>query len=117
MEPQEKKGFFRGLIDKISGAESIETPPESLEASVPEPTPQSVLPLTPAAVPETTVQETQMKPSFFERLKSGLKKTKDGLVGRIDIGFADAHVEPVKLENLWTLFWHNRWVTPATRPR
>jgi prepilin-type N-terminal cleavage/methylation domain-containing protein len=39
------------------------------------------------------------------------------LVGRIDIGFADAHVEPVKLENLWTLFWHNRWVTPATRPR
>ncbi|HEY5522361.1 MAG TPA: signal recognition particle receptor subunit alpha, partial [Desulfuromonadaceae bacterium] len=84
MEPQEKKGFFRGLIDKISGAESIETPLESLEASVPEPTLQSVLPLTPAVVPETTVQETQVKPSFFERLKSGLKKTKDGLVGRID---------------------------------
>ena len=39
------------------------------------------------------------------------------LVGRINIGFADTHVEAVRLENLWTLYWHNGWVTPATRPR
>lgn len=30
------------------------------------------------------MHETPAKPGFFERLKSGLKKTKDGLVGRID---------------------------------
>jgi fused signal recognition particle receptor len=74
MEPQEKKGFFRGLIDKISGAESTEAPLESPETSVPETTPTMA----------STVQETPAKPGFFERLKSGLKKTKDGLVGRID---------------------------------
>ena len=31
MEPQEKKGFFRGLLDKISGVESAEAPPEAPE--------------------------------------------------------------------------------------
>ena len=74
MNPQEKKGFFRGLIDKISGAEPIEAPVVSLETSLPESTPAQA----------SAVQETQEKPGFFERLKSGLKKTKDGLVGRID---------------------------------
>ncbi len=74
MEPQEKKGFFRGLFDKISGVETGETLPEARE-TVPE---ESVSDHMPA------VQETTTKPSFFERLKSGLKKTKDGLVGRID---------------------------------
>jgi prepilin-type N-terminal cleavage/methylation domain-containing protein/prepilin-type processing-associated H-X9-DG protein len=39
------------------------------------------------------------------------------LVGRINIGFVDGHVEAVKLDNLWTLFWHKGWVTPLTRPR
>jgi len=39
------------------------------------------------------------------------------LVGGINIGFADAHVQAVKLQNLWTLYWHNGWVTPATRPK
>jgi prepilin-type N-terminal cleavage/methylation domain-containing protein/prepilin-type processing-associated H-X9-DG protein len=39
------------------------------------------------------------------------------LPGRINIGFADTHVEPVKLQNLWTLYWHIGWVTPATRPQ
>jgi fused signal recognition particle receptor len=74
MEPQEKKGFFRGLIDKISGVESTETPLVSPGTYVTETAP----------VQEPTVQETPAKPGFFERLKSGLKKTKDGLVGRID---------------------------------
>ena len=74
MEPQEKKGFFRGLIDKIAGAESTDAPPLSPEASTPGQVPAQA----------TTALETQAKPGFFERLKSGLKKTKDGLVGRID---------------------------------
>jgi prepilin-type N-terminal cleavage/methylation domain-containing protein len=39
------------------------------------------------------------------------------LPGKINVGFIDAHVEAVKLENLWTLYWHKRWVTPNQRPR
>jgi fused signal recognition particle receptor len=79
MESQEKKGFFRGWIDKISGVESAEEPIESPETSVPETTPPMA-----STGQETIVQEMPAKPGFFERLKSGLKKTKDGLVGRID---------------------------------
>jgi prepilin-type N-terminal cleavage/methylation domain-containing protein/prepilin-type processing-associated H-X9-DG protein len=39
------------------------------------------------------------------------------LVGKINIGFVDGHVEAVKLENLWTLYWHKDWVTPYPRPQ
>jgi len=39
------------------------------------------------------------------------------LVGKINLGFADGHVEPVKLENLWTLYWHKGWVPSAKRPQ
>jgi prepilin-type processing-associated H-X9-DG protein len=39
------------------------------------------------------------------------------LVGAINAGFIDGHVAPVKLEKLWTLYWHAGWKTPATRPR
>jgi fused signal recognition particle receptor len=74
MEPQEKKGFFKGIFSKITGSEPLESP-----------TVQDEVVETPAAVdPSPVVVETVAKPSFFERLKSGLKKTKDGLVGRID---------------------------------
>jgi prepilin-type N-terminal cleavage/methylation domain-containing protein len=38
------------------------------------------------------------------------------LVGGIIMSFADCHVQPVKLEKLWELTWHNGYVTPATRP-
>ena len=79
MEPYEKKGFFRGLIDKITGAEPTEIPSVPPETPLPEAPPV----LAPAAE-EMTVQEKPGKSGFFERLKSGLKKTKDGLVGRID---------------------------------
>ncbi|MDD2581378.1 MAG: signal recognition particle-docking protein FtsY [Desulfuromonadaceae bacterium] len=82
MEPQEKKSFFRGLIDKISGAESTEVPPTPPE--IPEASFQESVPVQMPTVEETAVQETMTKPGFFERLKSGLKKTKDGFVGRID---------------------------------
>ncbi|MDD2366456.1 MAG: signal recognition particle-docking protein FtsY [Desulfuromonadaceae bacterium] len=71
MQQQEKKGFFRGLMDKLSGTDAVETAPVSAEVS-------------PTPVEEGRVMGTKEKPGFFERLKSGLKKTKDGLVGRID---------------------------------
>ncbi len=58
----EQKGFFRGLLDKLSGAQ---TPAASGE-------------IQPAAPEEAA------KPGFFERLKKGLSKTHDSLIGRID---------------------------------
>ncbi|MDU0457733.1 MAG: signal recognition particle-docking protein FtsY [Geobacteraceae bacterium] len=81
MEQKEKKGFFRGLMDKITGADSTEEMAAPLDTAAAPHTPAQEE-LTPAAV--TVTPATVEKPSFFERLKSGLKKTKDGLVGRID---------------------------------
>ncbi len=57
---EEKKGFFRGLVDKFSAsnapsAEALETGEENID-----------------------------KPGFFERLKRGLSKTHETFVGRID---------------------------------
>ena len=76
MMEQGKKGFFRGLMDKIGGAA------EQAEETAVETAVETGLPLRQTAVP---VQEKPKgEPGFFERLKLGLKKTKDGLVGRID---------------------------------
>ena len=41
---------------------------------------------------------------------------KNLLPGAVNVGFADNHVETVKLENLWNLEWHREWVRPAKRP-
>lgn len=41
---------------------------------------------------------------------------KDKLPGSINISFADNHVELVKLENLWSLYWHRNWNPPLKRP-
>lgn len=38
------------------------------------------------------------------------------LPGSITIEFADSHAELVKLETLWTLYWHKGYTPPATRP-
>lgn len=59
---EEKKGFFRGLVDKMTGGE----PSAALEATVP------------------GEHKEEGKPGFFDRLKSGLSKTHENLVGRID---------------------------------
>ena len=32
--------------------------------------------------------------------------------GSIDMGFVDGHVEPLKLKNLYTVYWHLNWVDP-----
>jgi prepilin-type N-terminal cleavage/methylation domain-containing protein len=37
--------------------------------------------------------------------------------GAIDAGMADGHVELVKLENLWQLYWHLNWIPPSPRPQ
>lgn len=74
MQQNEKKGFFRGLIDKISGEEPTAKPPEL-----------SVTDDSAATSPrEGKTPEPAKKPGLFERLKAGLKKTTEGLVGRID---------------------------------
>jgi prepilin-type N-terminal cleavage/methylation domain-containing protein len=36
--------------------------------------------------------------------------------GGIMAGFADGHSQFVKLEELWGLYWHANWETPAKRP-
>jgi fused signal recognition particle receptor len=74
MMEQGKKGFFRGLMDKIGGVPQREDETPDEVAVPPQP------PIVPADVREKLKGE----PGFFERLKLGLKKTKDGLVGRID---------------------------------
>jgi prepilin-type N-terminal cleavage/methylation domain-containing protein/prepilin-type processing-associated H-X9-DG protein len=38
------------------------------------------------------------------------------LVGGVNLGMADGHVESSKLENLWSYNWHLNWKIPATRP-
>ena len=41
---------------------------------------------------------------------------KSQLPGAVNIGFADNHVETVRLERLWQLYWHRTWKPPARRP-
>jgi prepilin-type N-terminal cleavage/methylation domain-containing protein/prepilin-type processing-associated H-X9-DG protein len=38
------------------------------------------------------------------------------LPGTINMGFVDGHAEQVKLQNLWTYYWHLNWISPAIRP-
>ncbi len=38
------------------------------------------------------------------------------LPGGIAVSFVDNHVDMVKLENLWQLYWHKNYQPPATRP-
>lgn len=37
------------------------------------------------------------------------------LPGTINMGFVDGHVEQVRLQNLWTYYWHNGW-NPISAP-
>lgn len=57
---EEKKGFFRGLMDKLTGTEDVSVTEE-----------------------KPAVKE-EAGPGLFERLKRGLSKTHESLVGRID---------------------------------
>lgn len=57
---EEKKGFFRGLMDKLSGSQDV------------------------SVTEEQPAGKEEARPGLFERLKSGLAKTHESLVGRID---------------------------------
>lgn len=69
---EEKKGFFKGLWNKIAGAESPE------ESSLPEQEPATI------ERPAQVEQPEEPRLGLFERLRQGLSKTRDSLVGRID---------------------------------
>ena len=69
---EEKKGFFKGLWNKIAGVESQE------ESSLPEQEPAKI------ERPAQAEQPEEPRPGLFERLRQGLSKTRDSLVGRID---------------------------------
>ncbi len=58
---EERKGFLRGMLERVTGT----APQEPAE-------------------PQPSADDTVKKPGLFDRLKAGLKKTTDGLVGRID---------------------------------
>lgn len=64
---EEKKGFFKGLLDKLAGTDETSLP--SADDFPP---------------PETGNTAEQKKPGLFERLRKGLAKTHESLVGRID---------------------------------
>lgn len=70
----ERKGFFRGILDKISGSDTEQSSQVVASGEV-------------AAEPQVEAERVEVavpRPSLFDRLKAGLKKTTDGLVGRID---------------------------------
>lgn len=69
---EEKQGFFRGLMNRLTGSNG-----EAAEEHVPVPPP----PVEP--VPAEPEKENG-KPSLFERLKRGLSKTHESFIGRID---------------------------------
>jgi len=111
---EEKKGFFKGLLKKFTGSDAgigesprdqaEETPaPSALTEIAPDTTPVA----TPAGADTESVppedersaglfarlfgggdeggtETAETKPGFFERLKRGLSKTSESLVGRID---------------------------------
>ncbi len=59
---EEKSSFLKGLLQRVTGTVSPSEAPEQ----------------------EKTTETSQEPEGFFSRLKNGLKKTTDGLVGRID---------------------------------
>lgn len=38
------------------------------------------------------------------------------LPGAVDVVCFDGHAESIKLDNLWQLYWHKAWQSPAKRP-
>lgn len=73
----EKKGFFGSLIDKLTGSGHADEQSLPVAESAAAPSSPDVAP------PPVTVQE-KPRSGFFERLKQGLSKTSESLVGRID---------------------------------
>ena len=85
----EKKGFFRGLMDKIVGTdgEKADVQDNFVAEDVPqvsEHAPSQETPKSPASEQSSAPLQEKPKTGFFERLKQGLSKTSESLVGRID---------------------------------
>jgi prepilin-type N-terminal cleavage/methylation domain-containing protein/prepilin-type processing-associated H-X9-DG protein len=38
------------------------------------------------------------------------------LIGAVNLGMADGHVEMAKLDNVWSYYWHLNWKIPSPRP-
>lgn len=72
----EKKGFFGSLLDKLTGTQQEE--PQS-GAAMPE-----TIPAPGADLRPLPLEQEKPRSGFFERLKQGLSKTSESLVGRID---------------------------------
>ena len=70
---EENKGFFRGLMNRITGTNG--------EASTEQSEPLTPPPVEPAS---GEPEKEDGKPSLFERLKRGLSKTHESFIGRID---------------------------------
>ncbi len=85
---EEQRGFFRGLMDKLTGNEDQVGADEAVSSEVTTDV-GSVKPLE------------QNKPSLFERLKLGLSRTRESLVGRIDtLLFGKKQIDADTLEEL-----------------
>ncbi len=76
MAEEKKRGFFKGLMDKLSEA----VLPAENKAAVPD----NGAAMPEAAAPAPVAPEQESRPGFFERLKRGLSKTHANLIGRID---------------------------------
>jgi len=72
----EKKGFFGSLIDRLAGASRDEEHPEG---------PEETRSVEAGLVRPVAVEQEKPRTGFFERLKQGLSKTSESLVGRIDM--------------------------------
>jgi fused signal recognition particle receptor len=86
---EEKKGFFKSFVDKITGNPSPPPADDAAESQEKQAKPGFFERLTGTAPPPPVdgvvdSEEKQAKPGFFERLKKGLSKTHESLVGRID---------------------------------
>jgi len=71
----EKKGFFGSLLDKLSGAPREDGRPEAADEA---------LPAIGKDVRPVPVEQEKPRSGFFDRLREGLSKTSESLVGRID---------------------------------
>jgi prepilin-type N-terminal cleavage/methylation domain-containing protein len=52
--------------------------------------------------------------SFTSAMKSF--NSRNPLPGAVNVSLADNHVESVRLENLWSFYWHKNWEPPTKRP-
>lgn len=83
MEHDEKKSYFQGVVNKIITVANMEVFPSSRSAPEPQLDAAEETPLPGLEKPEIINPFGVV--DLFGRLKQGLQKTKDGLVGRIDV--------------------------------